>query len=105
MALFLIAASVGGLAVTADRSQRSALSGYWTSYPVGQPIPKLRCTVTTSGAGTTIACPSRTAGRASESGVDILGSGPATVAVGGRVLCVRRLAGQVFISTGHCLPG
>jgi hypothetical protein len=105
MALFLIAASVVGLAVTADRSRRTALSGgFWTSYPPGQPIPKLRCTVTASGDGTTISCPSRTGSRSSFSGVDVIGHTPATVAVSGRVLCVRRLGGQVFLSTGACGP-
>jgi hypothetical protein len=90
--------------VTANRSQRSALSGgLWTSYPVGRSMPPFRCTVTSSGDGTTISCPSRAAGRASASGVDILGSTPtATVAVGGRILCVRRLGDQMFVSAGPC---
>ena len=78
--------------------------GSWVSYPPGQPIPKLRCTVTTSGDATTIACPSRTGPRSSIGGADVIGHTAATVAVSGRVMCVRRLGSQVFLSTGPCGP-
>jgi hypothetical protein len=71
--------------------------------PAGQPIPKLRCTVTASGDGTTISCPSRSGSHA-VSGVDVIGPKAATVAVSGRAMCVRRLGGQVFLSTGPCGP-
>jgi hypothetical protein len=105
MALFLIAASVGGLAVTADRSYRTTLAGgFWTTYPPGQPIPKVRCTLTASGAATTISCPSRARARSSAVGVDVIGHGSATVTVSSRVMCVRRLGSRVFLSTGPCGP-
>jgi hypothetical protein len=60
--------------------------------------------VTASGDGTTISCPSRTGPRSSVGGVDVVGHKAATVAVSGRVMCVRRLGGQVFLSIGPCRP-
>jgi len=60
--------------------------------------------VAPSGDATTIGCPSRTGARSPVSGADVVGHGPATVAVSGRVLCVKRLGDRVFLSNGLCGP-
>jgi hypothetical protein len=83
-------------------------TGVWVSYPPDEALTSftpIRCVTTTSGDATTISCRSRTSRRGSVGGVDVIGHGPSTtIALSGRVMCVRRLGGQIFLSNGPCGP-